>query len=357
VKIALAIVAALVFSCARPPKGETPPTSQPEGFAIPSSGMLVLVAGEDGELLIPGGQERNPRPFPLARSPMAIQPIGDRAIIAMNRVGLRQLDVSRSDAVAAAVPGPARLVIKPLPGSAAEFVGRTVSSSWSKDDTAFFLLFRHPVYELDAPRTPPSIVIEASANDAGIFEPGMGPDAYAVYPVSPETWLVQRRSETPDRVVTDYASFNPDTGTEKPLSRSAFEKLASPIPLAMAPASIRAAADALAGPLLIEARLPDGSRRAFFRGDPGEAAPTWGQELVSDEGVSCSLLITDDWRIAVARFASGGYAVSVFNPEPPFTEARVRDAALIDGVIVIAWEEAIFPDVGFSGLAVLDPGL
>jgi hypothetical protein len=354
VKIALAIIAILVFSCARAPRDETPPSGQTEGFAIPSAGILVLIAGEDGELRAPGDQARVLRPFPLARSPMAIQPIGDRAIIAVNRVGLRQVGVSRMKAGAS---GPARLVIEQLPGSQAEFDGRTVSSSWSKDNRAFFLLFRHPVYELDTPRTPPSIVIEASTAGAGILEPGLGPDAYAAYPVAAGTWLVQRRSETPDRVVTDYASYDPETGTEKSLSRSAFEKLASPMPLSAAPASIRAAADALAGPLLIEARLPDGSRRAYSRGDPGEAAPTWGQDLVSDEGISCSLLVTDDWRIAVSRFSSGGYTVSVINPGQPFSEARVRDAALIDGVIVIAWEEAIFPDIGFSGLAALDSGL
>jgi hypothetical protein len=288
---------------------------------------------------------------------MAVQPLGDGAIIALNRVGLKELTVVHGNADATGPDTAWRAVIRHVAGAETEFAGRTVSSSWARDGQAYFLLFRHPVYELDAPRSPPSVVIQAAAAGAGIKEPGLGSNAYAVFPVSPEAWLVQRRYETEDRIITEYATIDPASGTEKALSRAACEKLASPLPLTAAPESIRAAADTLAGPLLIEARLPDGSRKTYVRGDPGEAAPAWGHDLVSSDGISVSLIVTDDWRIALARFVSGGYTVSVMNPAPPFTEARVRDAVMVNGAIVIAWEEAIFPDIGYCGLAVLKPGL
>ncbi len=288
---------------------------------------------------------------------MAVQPLGDGAIIAINRVGLKELAVIHGNADTTGAETPWRAVLRHVTGVETEFAGRTVSSSWSRNGQAFFLLFRHPVYELEAPRSPPSVMIQASAEGAGIKEPGLGANAYAVFPVSQEVWLVQRRYETEDRTITEYASIDPASGTEKPLSRAAFEKLASPLPLAAAPESIRAAADTLAGPLLIETRMHDGSRKTYVRGDPGEAAPVWGHDLVSRDGISISLLVTDDWRIALARFASGGYTVSVMNPAPPFPEARVRDAALINDAIVIAWEEAIFPDIGFCGLALFKSGL
>jgi hypothetical protein len=357
VKFAIAIAAALVFSCTRAPKDKTPAERQPEGFALPSSGPLVLIASDDGTFLPHGSKERVLRPFPLARAPMAVQPLGDGAIVAVNRVGLKELTVVHGSTGAAVADTPWWAVVRRVAGAEAEFAGRTVSSSWSRDGQAYFLLFRHPVYELEAPRSPPSVIILASAAGAATKEPGLGADAYAVFPVSPEAWLVQRRYETEDRVITEYASVDPAAGTEKALSRAAFEKLASPLPLTAAPESIRAAADTLAGPLLIEARLPGGSRKTYARGDPGEAAPAWGHELVTSDGISVSLLVTDDWRIALARFVSGGYTVSAMNPAPPFTEARVRDAVMVNGAIVIAWEEAIFPDIGYCGLAILKPGL
>ncbi len=355
--IAVAIVAVLFFSCTRSPTNHIPPAKPLEGFAIPAPGPLVLIADEDGTMLPQGSQKRILQPFPLAHAPMAIQPLGDTAIIAVNRVGLRVLSIIRGNSGTEPADTPWRAIIRNLPGAETEFAGRTVSSSWSRDGQAYFLLFRHPVYELEAPRSPSSVVLQASASGAGTMEQVLGADAYAVFPVSSEAWLVQRRYETQERVITEYASINPAAGTQKPLSRAAFEKLASPLPLAAAPASIRAAADTIVGPLLIEARLTDGSRKTYLRGDPGEAAPAWGQDLVASDGISISLLVTDDWRIALARFASGGYAVSAMNPDPPIPEARVRDAAMVNGAIVIAWEEAIFPDVGFSGLVLIKPGL
>ena len=139
----------------------------------------------------------------------------------------------------------------------------------------------------------------------------------------------------------------------------AFEKLASPIPLASAPEPLRTAAAALGGPLLVECRAADGSRRTFVRGDPGEAAPAWAQLVASgpDSGGIAAIIVTDDWRVSLVRRSAGGYEAALRAPDAPVPGARARDAAVVGGLVVVLWEEDIFPDVGQSGLLVIDPGL
>jgi len=220
-----------------------------------------------------------------------------------------------------------------------------------------FLLFRHPIFELQAPRIPASIVVAATLQGARILEPGIGGDAYALFPVAADSWLVQYRIDSGDRVTTDYMRQNRFDGTSEPLDRAVFERLASPVPIASAPEPLRTAAAALTGPLLIECRLADGSRRTYVRGDPGQAAPAWAQVTGTDKLDGKAFIATDDWRIVSASPASGGLAARAFIPQPPVLGARIRDAALVDGLVVALWEEDLFPEVGLSGLLALDSGL
>jgi len=300
---------------------------------------------------------RIPVPFPMAVTAASIQPLDSGAIVAINRLGLRKLRIARFTPSDGANTAEIRLVIEPVPGAESEFAGRTVAPSWARGGEALFLLYHHPIFELQAPRIPASIVLAATLQGARILEPGIGGDAYALFPVASDSWLAQYRLDSGDRVTTDYARLNRVDGTSESLDRAVFERLASPVPIASAPDPLRTAAAALTGPLLIECRLADGSRRTYVRGDPGQAAPAWAQATVSNKGNSGAFIATDDWRVVTASSVSGGFSATAFNPQPPVPGARIRDAALVDDLVVALWEEDLFPEVGLSGLLVLDAGL
>jgi hypothetical protein len=160
-----------------------------------------------------------------------------------------------------------------------------------------------------------------------------------------------------DRVTTGYARLSAADFSSAPLTRAEFEKLASPVPIASAPEPIRAAAAALSGPLLVEARLADGSRRAYVRGDPGQAAPAWAYAPEGAAGAVSACVVTDDWRVAIAILDGRDYRTVTLDLPAPVPGARVRDATLAEGLVVALWEEDLFPDAGGSGLVVIDPGL
>lgn len=332
------------------------------GFLVPAGGSLALIVHNDGSLTAFNpvkmtGLNRIPVPFPMAVTTTSIQPLGSGAVLAINRIGLRKLRVARLTPADGSVIAEIRLVIEALPGAETEFADRTVAPAWARNGEALFLLFHHPIFELQAPRIPASIVVAATLQGARTLEPGIGGDAYALFPVAADSWLAQYRLDSGDRVSTDYARLNRVNGTSEPLDRAVFERLASPVPIASAPEPLRTAAAALTGPLLIECRLADGSRRTFVRGDPGQAAPAWAQVTGADKGDSKAFIATDDWRIVLVNPASGGLSTKAFNPQPPVPGARIRDAALVDGLLVALWEEDLFPEVGLSGLVALDSGL
>ncbi|MBU0928135.1 MAG: hypothetical protein KKA67_10320 [Spirochaetes bacterium] len=360
--LALAMALATTASCGKEATPLPPEPPRP-GFAVPPGGALALVIGDDGafSVLGPGAPTDIPRgvplPFPVAVVASSIQPMGDGAVLAVNRTGLRRLRVARYGRDGG--PAEARLIVEPIPGAEAEFPGRTVAPSWARGNEALFLLYRHPIFESRSPRSPASVVVRATLDGAAVMEPGIGDDAYAVFPVSPDAWLAQYRTESGDRVRAGYARLSASGTAAEPLSRAAFERLASPVPLDEAPEPLRAAAAAVPGPLLLEARLPDGSRRAFVRGDPGVAAPGYAQVLrdgAPAPGGIAACIVTDDWRVSIARRADGGFAAGSLYPGSPLPGAIVRDAALVDGMLVALWEEDLFPNTGASGLLVLDPG-
>ena len=76
-----------------------------------------------------------------------------------------------------------------------------------------FLLFRHPIYETAAPRSPASVIVATDGSAATVLAPGVGGDAYALYPLSAESWLVQYRTEAGDRVIPGYARYSPAGGS------------------------------------------------------------------------------------------------------------------------------------------------
>ncbi len=357
-----AILALALAACARG-QGEAPKASIPEpgpGFPVPARGQLSLYLDDDGSfspLTDDVAPHRAPRPFPMAVTAASIQPLDRGAVLAINRKGLRRVRAARQAAADGSAATEIRLVIEPLPGAEAEFDGRTVAPSWAHGGEALILLSRHPIFELQAPRSPSSIIVAATRDGARVLEPGVGEDAYAVFPISAESWLAQYRTETIDRVTTSYARVPAAGGQPERLDRAVFERLASPEPMASAPEALRAAADILTGPLLVEARLADGSRRAFVRGDPGEAAPAWASVAAGTEYAAAACIATDDWRVAIATRSVSGYTASLLSPRSPVPGARIRDAALVDGLVVALWEEDLFPDTGASGIVALDPGL
>lgn len=330
---------------------------------MPQAGPLVLELGDDGALApvaqlegarVKSGQPRPHAPFAMARAVAAIQPRADEGIIAINRMGLVRASIQRHQQ-----PAEARLVLQPVAQTDGEFAARTVGSSWTHEGEAFFLLYHHPIFEAAPVRTPPSIVIAATADGARVVHSFPGDTAYAVYPVSADAWLAQYRSDDGERVATSYALVTASSGASTALTQLAFEKQASPLSIAAAPPSLRSAAAGLSGPLLIEARFPDGSRRTYVRGDPAEASPAWGQVAETGTGSVAAMLVTDDWRVSIATGHDGetGGSAKTSQYDAPVAEARVRDAALVGGMIVAVWEEDLFPDIGASGIMVIDPGL
>jgi hypothetical protein len=232
-----------------------------------------------------------------------------------------------------------------------------VAPSWSHSGKALFLLYRHPIFETDMPRIPASVIIAAGFESARTLEGGVGGDVFAVYPVLPDTWMVQSRTEQAEKVITGYYRYATDTRSSVVMDRKAFEKAVSPVPVASAAEEIKVAAAALEGQLLIEARLPDGTRKTYSRGDPGAAAPVWAYLPGGAAYGLAALAVADDWRVVVVRRVDGTLLASTLFPAAPVQGAKVRDAAIVGGLLVMLWEEDLFPDIGASGLLVLDPGL
>lgn len=367
--LALACLALGLTSCARSGQDSaetTPPERQRPGYALPGEGYLTLAlkASGDFEPLASNGRppERVAEPFPTALAAAAIQPLRTGAVLTVNRLGLFWLAERRYEPASPEARAEARLLLERIPGADAAFGLRTAASSWARDGRALVLLYRHPVYEATELAGPASMVIAASEYRAEPYSPPPGDDAYAVYPISTDSWLVQYRREAEDRVLTEYAVFKPDaaSGTERsPLDRAHFERLLAPLPLGAAPVELRAALGALAGPLLVEASLADGSRRAFSRGDPGEAAPAWAHVTGAPtaHGGVAAAVVTDDWRLALASSTSTGYAVRLIELAAPLPGATARGVAMVGSLAVIIWEEGAFPAIASSGILALETGL
>lgn len=348
---------------------EPPPREAPRpGYAVPRDGYLALAFDDSGSLQSLAANDtppkRSPAPFPTAISAAAIQSLRKGAVLAVNRQGPLWLEGRRYEATGPEARGEARLVIEGIQGARDAFAARTVASAWASGGKALFLLCRHPVYETADLAGPASIVMATDEYSAAPFSPSLGDDAFAVYPTATDSWLIQYRSETTERVHTDYAIARPRNEAEgglarDPIDRSHFERLASPLPVAAAPIELGAALEALGGPLLVEAAMADGSRRAFLRGDAGEATPAWAHvtdDAAAHGGVS-AVAVTDDWRLAIQARREGAPVARLVNLDAPLPGATARGVAMVDSLVVILWEQCSFPDVTASGICALDPAL
>ncbi len=369
--LSVAAIAVGLGACSRERAiAAAPPSLEPPrpGYAVPRDGYLALAFDDSGGLRALASNDAPPprtaAPFPMAISAAAIQSLRKGAVLAVNRQGPLWLEGRRYEATGPEARGEARLVIEGIQGARDAFAARTVASAWASGGKALFLLCRHPVYETADLSGPASIVMAADEYSAALFSPSLGDDAFAVYPTAPDSWLVQYRSETEDRVRTDYAIARPRPEAEggltrDPIGRSHFERLASPLPVAAAPVELGAALEALVGPLLVEATMSDGSRRAFLRGDAGEAAPAWAHvtdDAAAHGGVS-AVVVTDDWRLAIQARREGAPAARLVNLDAPLPGATARGVAMVGSLVVVLWEQGSFPDVTASGIYALDPAL
>lgn len=357
--IALVLAASLVASCGKAAEEEV---AEPEGFAVADGAPLVLALASQGpdagsfvqaDALLPGAAPQEP--FAVARAATAVQPLGEgAAIVAVNRAGLALVRVTRAEATERLVVS--KLGDGPLGSMDAEFAGRTAAQAWGSDGRAYFLLYRNPVFETAEPREPASVLLAADADGGAVWstQPGAFDDAFAAFPVEEGSWLVQSRRYAGERVSPSYARLSTNGKPAQALNRATFEKEAGPVALAKAPEPLRAAAGAITGPLIVEARLADGSKRTYLRGDPAESAQGFAQ--VAGDG--SAVLVMADGRYAVAKAGSDGRSAAEARALPlPVPDARYRDAAIVGGLLVAVWAEERFPNVGASGLVACKSGL
>jgi len=374
-KLLLFLLTITVLSCSKPSAEIPEDTALLSGYAVPPSGILSLAIAGDGSFveLEVGAEapEQLASPFPVALSLTAVQPLADAAILAVNRLGLFRLETLTVPASKEEGQPAIRLLVEPIMADASIFQNRTIGSSWAKADKAYFLLFRHPVYADRQPANPPSVLLMTEKNTKSISllcqkeasaSLGLWDNAYAVFPVSEDSWLTQYRSETADKVLTDYADIRlVDENTElferKPLGRASFEKMAAAIAMETAPTELQEACKMLPGPLLADAALPDGSRKSYVRGDSGEAVPAWAS-IHSDSSVHggiAAILATDDWRLVLVYDNNGSLETKMINLTAPVPGARVKSAAMSAQLVILLWEAGSFPYLSCSGLYAIMP--
>lgn len=346
-----------------------------EAAAAPAA--LVLLPGEwlsfaldrQGQYWLlpePALAAPDPAPFATQIMPLSLLPLdGDTLLIATNRIGLYRLDLH--DLPVAAVDSGAaangrQLAFSFLADSAAHFQGRTVAPGWlhagsanSSDSAlaAFFLLFRHGLYEPAAGIGPKLLQV----TEHGTAEwPGSGNylsqlsaeagEPFALFPQASGQWYVQFRKENAERVDIVYSRWNLAEGSVQLLQRDQFEGSVAARPLRQAPLLLQQAAALLADNLVLDVLLADGSRQAYARGNPAEAV-----EAQAAMTAAAAFIVTTGGSAAY-KPAGAERARLVPLPEP-WPGLRYGAVALLDGVVALQWEENLFPQVGRSGFSLL----
>jgi hypothetical protein len=379
---ACAVLAANLVSCAGkttelPVEAGSTQSSQDTGLRIPETGSLVLVLNSDGHLkpfpelealpgleappALPGSQTAGmvpePAPFAIQTAVAAVQaPVDGGAVVAINRIGLVFLEMRNR-----------QVLVRRIPGADAEFSGRSVAQAWSWDGKAMLLLHRNEIFETEAARNPVARILAVTSTEA-LALPAFGIEAgtmvhedaevfgspYAVFVRSSDRWLVQFRLADQEKTWTAFAAWNPGLGMAEqrkplePLDRSSYETEARPVSISDAPQTLQRAASALGESLLLDAVMPDGAHRSWLHGSI-ETALT-GRALVASTSVA---ILVSDGRIVLVQ-TDGIYTDTI---KPPVPKAYFRDLAILDDFVIAVWEEDLFPDLGRSGLVIMDQAL
>jgi hypothetical protein len=224
-----------------------------------------------------------------------------------------------------------------------------------------FLLHRNEIFEPGTARDPAARIIAATTDGyraLPAFIPAAGAAdqqdsdlykaPYALFPRAPRTWLVQFRLGGQEKTRTAFAAWNPDENLITPMERSRYESAVRPAPLAEAPAALRHAAGVLGGTLIIDASMPDGSHQSWVQGSGDTILAV--RAVVSDSMV---MSLASDGRIVMVA-ADGVRKAAIHSP---VALAYFRDLALLGDFIIAVWEENLFPDIGRSGLVIMDSSL
>lgn len=331
--------------CSRRPAPEEAPAPYPESYA---GGAVLRLAGGGLTILEPGAVSVPPGlPAGTAPAVAALAAVDGRtAVLALNRTGLAVLRID---------PERRRYRIEAL-GSGDEFPGRSVGGLFLRDGILYCLLYRDPLFETEAPRDPPSVLVavdpENPASGPRPFDLGLGGEGaglFALFPQPDGSWALQLRRPVEDGFESSFRSYDPSSGAARTLSRGEFEELLAPRLLSSAPDALRRAALALAPegvPVVVSASLADGSRGAFFFGD-GPSEDT--VELRGADTASGAAVVA--WN-AVAATAREGSETSLHLPVP-MPGAVYRDAVPLEGAVLAVWEVGVFPNIEESGVVLL----
>jgi hypothetical protein len=316
-----------------------------------------LAPGQDPGSNPASNQGPEPAPFAIQTAVAAVQaPVDEGAVVAINRIGLVYLSILDR-----------QVQVRRIPGADPEFAGRSVAQSWTWNGKALFLLHRNEIFETSAARNPVARIIAATSTEARAL-PAFGIDAdaeapetaalfgspYAVFPRADTRWLMQFRLVDDEKTLTAFAAWDP--GMEKSelqtplelLERDVYETEVHPDSITEAPSALQHAAGALGGSLLIDATMPDGSQQAWLQGSIDAALAARARVSATSAAVLAS-----DGRIVVVD-SDGTYKLAI---RPPVSGAYFRDLAILDDFIIVVWEEDLFPDLGRSGLVILDLSL
>lgn len=342
--VLLCVVLLFAAGCSRRPAPE-PTEPYPESY---TGGAVLRLAGGGLAALEPGAVSVPPGlPAGVAPSVAALAAVDGRtAVLALNRTGLAMLRID---------PERRRFRIEPL-GTGEEFAGRSVGGLFVREGTAFCLLYRDPLFETEAPRDPPSVLLEADPGNLETrlrpFDLGLGPEAarlFAVFPRPDGSWTLQLRTPVKDGFESSFRRYDPGSGSVRALSRREFEEDLAPRLLSSAPDALRRAARVLAPegyPALVSVSLADGSRGAYVFGDGNPEDTVELRGAVTDRGAA---LVA--WNAVAATAREEGE--SAFLLPLPMPGAVYRDAVPLEGAVLAVWEVGVFPNIEESGVVLL----
>ena len=325
-----------------------PPEEYPGSYA---EGAILRLSGGSLVPLEPAAPGNAPKEgVPAGVAPVvaaaAAAADGRSAFLALNRIGLAVLRID---------PERRRYRIDSM-DTGDQFAGRSVGGLFLQNGILYCLLYRDPLFETQAPRDPPSVLLAADLENpvpaARPFDLGLKPEVgglFALFPRPDGFWALQLRREVPEGFESSFLSYDPSSGAVRGLPRGEFEKMLAPRLLSSAPESLRRAARTLAPegfPVLVSASLANGSRTAYSFGDGAPEDTVELRGAVTDSGTA---LVAWNAVAAVAREK----AETSFRLPLPMPGAVYRDAVPLAGAILAIWELGVFPNVEESGVVLL----